>query len=62
MAQQASDGLYIYRVSVTVGGDIVVRHVHGWNDTDALARLQARLTNEGHPLAAMSILDRKAIQ
>ena len=61
MAQQDNE-LSIYRVSVRLRGDIVVRHVHGWNDTDALARLQTRLTTEGHPLAAMSILDRKAIQ
>jgi len=61
MAQQGSE-LSIYRVSVQLRGDIVVRHVHGWNDKDALARLQTRLTTEGHPLAAMSILERKAVR
>ena len=62
MAAQESRNLSMYRISVRVGSDIVIRHEHGWNDEDALIRLRKRISREGHPLATLTILDRKEIQ
>ena len=62
MAAQESRNLSMYRISVAVGGDVVVRHERGWNGKDAMQRLSQRLRGEGHTLYTMSILDSKEIQ